>query len=299
MINVQQLILISFCRYHLKFIIQNLEKKIKTKEKMSELEVMQDFYDHDTGGDSEILYTPVNIPGPGVDPTVFDEQFEGCLCPDIDGRCKCIRTLNPYYFNGLIDIGNPPLLIYECHDQCQCSESLCSNRVVQRGPHRQLKVIQAGAKGRGVVSMTDLIPGTFVCQYAGEVIGAEEARQRFIFNGTGVNYVFALREHFDPECPPVVSYIDPSRIGNIGRYLNHSCDPNMLIVPVRIGNVVPRIAFFARQYIPAGTELTYDYSGGNWIQTNENSNPNIEQRSICLCASPNCRRFLPFDGSLA
>jgi histone-lysine N-methyltransferase SETMAR len=266
---------------------------------MSELEVLQDFYDHDTGGDSEILYTPVNIPGPGVDPTSFDEQFEGCSCSGIDGQvCKCIRTLNSYYFNGLIDVSKPPLMIYECHDQCQCPESLCSNRVVQRGPHRQLKVIQAGAKGWGVVSLTDLIPGTFVCQYAGEVIGAEEARRRFICNGTGVNYVFALREHFDLACPPVVTYIDPTHMGNIGRYLNHSCDPNMLIVPVRIGNAVPRIAFFARQYIPAGTELTYDYSGGNCIQP-EISNPIEEPRSICLCASHNCRRFLPFDGSLA
>ena len=265
---------------------------------MSELEVLQDFYDHDTSGDKEILYTPVNIPGVGVDPALFDEQFEGCSCPNLGGHCKCVRTLKPYYCDGLIDVVSPPLMIYECHDQCGCSESLCTNRVVQRGPHRQLEVIQAGSKGRGVVCRSDLSPGTFVCQYAGEVISAEEARRRFAFNGPGVNFIYALREHFSPECPPVVTYIDPSHIGNIGRYLNHSCDPNMLIVPVRIGNTLPRIAFFARQHIPTGTELTYDYSGGNSMQP-ENQNQALGQRSVCLCASPSCRRFLPFDSSLA
>ena len=39
--------------------------------------MLQDNYEH---SDESVLYTPVNIPGPGMDLSMFDEQFEGCDC---------------------------------------------------------------------------------------------------------------------------------------------------------------------------------------------------------------------------
>ena len=38
-------------------------------------------------------------------------------------------------------------------------------------------------------------------------------------------------------------------IGNIGRYANHSCDPNIVIVPVRIQTVIPHLALVASRDI--------------------------------------------------
>ena len=44
--------------------------------------------------------------------------------------------------------------------------------------------------------------------------------------------------------------IDISAIGNIGRYANHCCDPNVLIVPVRIETIIPHLALVAGRDIP-------------------------------------------------
>lgn len=42
------------------------------------------------------------------------------------------------------------------------------------------------------------------------------------------------------------TFIDPSRKGNIGRYLNHSCDPNCEILSVRIDGPIPRLGMYIR-----------------------------------------------------
>lgn len=41
----------------------------------------------------------------------------------------------------------------------------------------------------------------------------------------------------------------------MGRFLNHSCDPNLLPVRVTVNHEVPSIAFFTGQAIEAGKEL--------------------------------------------
>lgn len=263
-------------------------------------ETLNDDYEH---LDSGVFYTPVNIPGPGVDVNVsFAEQFEGCECVGncFEDKCKCIRGGNPIYDESgrFADPDHPPDLIYECHVNCRC-DSNCINRVVQKGPHRELEIIDAGTKGRGLYCKVDLLKGVFVCEYAGEVIGPEEARKRYSVqkNLGRPNYIFALREHFgNDSCPVLTTYIDPTWIGNIGRYINHSCDPNLVVVPVRMDTVVPKLCLFARRDIPSFTELTFDYAGG--MESVSEEHGGCSDRIACRCMSPICRRFLPFDYSL-
>mmetsp|Transcript_18306 Transcript_18306/g.42621 ORF Transcript_18306/g.42621 Transcript_18306/m.42621 type:complete len:168 (-) Transcript_18306:75-578(-) len=57
----------------------------------------------------------------------------------------------------------------------------------------------------------------------------------------------------------LVSYIDARWVGSVGRFLNHSCEPNLEALTVRIGHLKPRVAFFATRDILKGEELTYDY----------------------------------------
>lgn len=265
-----------------------------------EVEVeMRDDYEHE---DVDLLYTPVNIPGRGVDDVMFVEQFEGCACSGSCGvgvHCGCVRNRMPFYYSGggLMDSDNPPDLIYECHVHCQC-ETQCSNRLVQKGPHAGLALIDAGAKGIGLHCKVDLLKGAFVCEYAGEVIGAEEARRRYAIQKEmgHRNYIFALREHFGKANSPTLTYIDPSYIGNIGRYINHSCDPNLLIVPVRTDTVIPKLCLFARRDISALTELTFDYGGG--VEPIQGVPDGWSDGTACLCMTSLCRHFLPFDYSL-
>ncbi|KAK3101842.1 hypothetical protein FSP39_006755 [Pinctada imbricata] len=78
--------------------------------------------------------------------------------------------------------------------------------------------------------------------------------------------------------------MDAKSIGNIGRYLNHSCSPNVFVQNVFVDTHdlrFPWVAFFAAVYIRAGTELTWDY--------------NYEVGSVpgkvlyCYCGSADCR----------
>ncbi|XP_048242082.1 histone-lysine N-methyltransferase eggless-like isoform X2 [Haliotis rufescens] len=78
--------------------------------------------------------------------------------------------------------------------------------------------------------------------------------------------------------------MDAKSMGNIGRYLNHSCSPNVFVQNVFVDTQdlrFPWVAFFAGQYIRAGTELTWDY--------------NYEVGSVpdkvlyCYCGSSQCR----------
>jgi euchromatic histone-lysine N-methyltransferase len=58
-------------------------------------------------------------------------------------------------------------------------------------------------------------------------------------------------------------FIDATRYGNIGRFINHSCSPNLCMKDVIYDNYdksVPHKMLFAVKDIPAGRELCYDYN---------------------------------------
>ncbi|KAF3825838.1 hypothetical protein GH733_006665 [Mirounga leonina] len=59
-----------------------------------------------------------------------------------------------------------------------------------------------------------------------------------------------------------VFLLDATKEGNVGRFLNHSCCPNLLVqnvfVETRDRNF-PLVAFFTNRYVKARTELTWDY----------------------------------------
>jgi len=78
--------------------------------------------------------------------------------------------------------------------------------------------------------------------------------------------------------------IDAKSIGNVGRYMNHCCSPNLFVQNIMVDTHdlrFPWVAFFAQQNIPAYTELTWDY--------------NYEVGSVpdkvlhCKCGSKHCK----------
>ncbi|XP_046383307.1 histone-lysine N-methyltransferase eggless isoform X2 [Ischnura elegans] len=71
----------------------------------------------------------------------------------------------------------------------------------------------------------------------------------------------SVREVFGPG--EYCYIMDAKSIGNVGRYLNHSCSPNVFVQNVFVDSHdlrFPWVAFFALTYITAGTELTWDYN---------------------------------------
>lgn len=173
-----------------------------------------------------------------------------------------------------------------------------------------MEVYNTENKGWGLRTLEAIPLGTFVCEYAGEVIGLEEARRRQLSQRSGDNnYIIAVREHAGTDFI-TETFVDPAMVGNVGRFLNHSCQPNLLMQPVRVHSVVPRLALFAGRNIDAQEELTFDYTGGysnqppaELLSTQSDTAARATrtdglQRTECHCGATNCKQFLPLDLSI-
>lgn len=80
--------------------------------------------------------------------------------------------------------------------------------------------------------------------------------------------------------------LDASKEGNVARFLNHSCSPNLFIQPVFVethSKKFPWVAFFTKSHIKAGTELTWDY--------NYNIGSVPEEEIPCLCGHKTCQNI--------
>uniref|UniRef100_A0A673G5K5 Histone-lysine N-methyltransferase EHMT2-like n=1 Tax=Sinocyclocheilus rhinocerous TaxID=307959 RepID=A0A673G5K5_9TELE len=198
-----------------------------------------------------------------------DCSSSNCLCGQLSIRCwydKDHRLLQE--FNKI----EPPL-IFECNMACSCHKS-CKNRVVQAGIKVRLQLYRTEKMGWGVRALQDIPQGSFICEYVGELISDAEADVR-----EDDSYLFDL-DNKDGE----VYCIDARYYGNISRFINHLCDPN--IIPVRVFMLhqdlrFPRIAFFSSRDIFTGQELGFDYGDRFW---------DIKSKYFtCQCGSEKCK----------
>ena len=266
--------------------------------------------------DCVFQYVRSNIPGPNLEQKSFEDQFSGCECqPPGSGcnstTCSCMRRFGAAYDekHRLVDIdpySDAMRPVYECNGACTCGVD-CANRVVQHEVACDLAVFRTPLKGFGVRTLQAVLRGSFVCEYAGEVLTREEARRRAAnLTNADCNYILALREHVtaDGKDHVITTYVDPMYIGNVGRFVNHSCSPNLFMVPVRVNNDVPHLGLFAIDDIAAGTELCFDYSGvvqrPDAKATNDHITVDVAptHRKPCHCSSATCRQYLPFDETL-
>ncbi|XP_015608564.1 histone-lysine N-methyltransferase EHMT2 isoform X2 [Cephus cinctus] len=195
---------------------------------------------------------------------------EKCLCGNISLRCwydeegKLIPEFN---------YADPPML-FECNQACDCNRITCNNRVVQHGLTQRFQLFRTSGKGWGLRTLRHIPKGTYVCEYIGEIISDSEADHR-----EDDSYLFDL-DNRDGE----TYCIDARRYGNLARFINHSCAPNLLPVRVFVEHQdlhFPRIAFFANRDIEADEELGFDYGEKFWI---------IKCKSFtCTCGAENCR----------
>ncbi|XP_066215875.1 histone-lysine N-methyltransferase EHMT2 isoform X3 [Saccopteryx leptura] len=201
---------------------------------------------------------------------VDDCSSSNCLCGQLSIRCwydKDGRLLQE--FNKI----EPPL-IFECNQACSCWRN-CKNRVVQSGIKVRLQLYRTAKMGWGVRALQTIPQGTFICdRYVGELISDAEADVR-----EDDSYLFDL-DNKDGE----VYCIDARYYGNISRFINHLCDPN--IIPVRVFMLhqdlrFPRIAFFSSRDIRTGEELGFDYGDRFW---------DIKSKYFtCQCGSEKCK----------
>ncbi|KAK6944203.1 SET domain [Dillenia turbinata] len=119
--------------------------------------------------------------------------------------------------------------------------------------------------------------GQFVCEYAGEVLTTPEVRRRQIMYDE-LALVACSRIN-----------IDATRIGNVARFIYHSCDGgNLLTKVVRIaGALLHRLCFFASKNIEKDEELSFSY-GDTTLKPNG---------FPCFCGSSCCSGTLPSENT--
>lgn len=133
-----------------------------------------------------------------------------------------------------------------------------------------------------------------MAEYLGEVIGEKQA-EAFLATRRRLsepNYIMYLREHLTSGGPVKLTVIDARNYSGVARTINHSCEPNLIVLPVRIQNPVAHAALFALRDIRAGEELSYDYNPSSRVIENE-TRQTTNDRVACLCGSSSCRGFLP------
>ena len=165
------------------------------------------------------------------------------------------------------------------------------NRVVQKKASFTLDVFETEKKGFGLKTLEHIPFGSYIGTYIGHILDRDEAKRRAsLLKETDSNFILSLME-YSGDSLVYTTYIDAAQGGNDTRFINHSCEPNLNLVPVRLDSVTPSLAFFASRDISADEELTFDYG------------PRIEEKKLCrlqacYCGAVSCRGFLPYDKTL-
>ncbi|KAH9307977.1 hypothetical protein KI387_035888, partial [Taxus chinensis] len=157
---------------------------------------------------------------------------------------------------------------------CPCGDH-CKNKRFQKCEYVKSKLFKTDGRGWGLMADQDIKAGQFVIEYCGEVISWKEARKRSQdYEAEGLKDAFIISlDRFES--------IDATRKGSLARFINHSCEPNCETRKWTVLGEI-RVGIFAKQDIPCGTELAYDYNfewyGGAKVR--------------CRCGAPSCYGFL-------
>ncbi|WCJ40240.1 Histone-lysine N-methyltransferase H3 lysine-9 specific SUVH4 [Euphorbia peplus] len=249
----------------------------------------------------------------------------GCSCDGacVDPRtCACARLNGsdfPYvHRNGGRLIEAKPI-VFECGPNCGCGPG-CVNRTSQRGLKYRLEVFRTPKKGWAVRSWDFIPSGAPICEYVGVLMRTEdmdsvcENENNFIFeidclqtmSGLGgrerrlgnvsvdsvprIGNTDGLDDQKSENVPEFC--IDAGSTGNIARFINHSCEPNLFVQCVLSSHhdlKLARVMLFAADNIPPLQELTYDY--GYALDSVHGPDGKIKKMA-CFCGAAGCRRRL-------
>ncbi|KAF1807410.1 hypothetical protein FB192DRAFT_1355568 [Mucor lusitanicus] len=231
----------------------------------------------------QLKYTaPVQPPDP--------DFLTGCGCSRFSDCIDACHDVSAYGDDGRLTISQGTA-IYECNQSCECG-ARCKNRVVQRGRKIPLQVYKTKGKGWGVQSLQDIPKGTFIEEYIGEVITVEEGDNRgVVYDVLGCSYLFDM--DFAQSELLTKYVIDSYALGNVSRFFNHSCSPNLEVFAVfydSADNQMHRLAFFAKRDIHKNEELCFDYNGRTDVSNDERNKG--AARYACHCEAPGCRKWI-------
>lgn len=162
----------------------------------------------------------------------------------------------------------------ECSDDCTCGAK-CQNQRFTRRRYADVSVISTAKKGYGLRADTDLKANDFIFEYIGEVIAENAFRKRMVaYDNEGIKHFYFMSLSRG-------EFIDATKRGNLGRFCNHSCNPNCYVDKWVVGDKL-RMGIFAERSVKAGEELVFNYNVDRY-----GANP-----QPCYCGEDNCTGFI-------
>ncbi|XP_046739034.1 histone-lysine N-methyltransferase PR-Set7 [Diprion similis] len=119
-----------------------------------------------------------------------------------------------------------------------------------------LKIQEFIGKGRGIVTTREFRKGDFVVEYIGELIDQNVAKKREAEYARDQNtgcYMYYFKHRNQQYCVDATAESD-----KFGRLVNHSRNGNLIARVVEVGSV-PHLVLAAKDDVPRGVEVTYDY----------------------------------------
>ncbi|KAJ4720318.1 Histone-lysine N-methyltransferase H3 lysine-9 specific SUVH4 [Melia azedarach] len=311
-------------KYSLKRLKGQLKFMSKNQDHFIRGKVSKDYYQSAglvcidiSNGQEDICIPATNV----IDnPPISPSDAPGCNCK---GSCISARTCSCALLNGfdfpyvrqnggrLIE---PKDVVFECGPRCACGPG-CVNRTTQQGLRYRLEVYRTEDKGWAVRSWDFIPSGAPVCEYTGVLrrsdeldnvsendfifeidcwqtmneIGGREKRLRNVSVPTS-NLVEKKNDKVPENAPEFC--IDAGLYGNVARFVNHSCEPNLFVQCVLSSHHdirLARVVLFAADDIPPMQELTYDY--GYKLDSVIGPDGKIKQMP-CNCGTADCRKRL-------
>ncbi|KAG5993953.1 histone methyltransferase set2 [Claviceps pusilla] len=151
----------------------------------------------------------------------------------------------------------------------------CQNQRFQRKEWANVAVIKTEKKGYGLRADSDLQPNDFIYEYIGEVINEPTFRRRMLqYDQEGIKHFYFMSLSKS-------EFVDATRKGNLGRFCNHSCNPNCYVDKWVVGDKL-RMGIFALRNIRAGEELVFNYNVDRYGA----------EPQPCYCGESNCVGFI-------
>ncbi|KAF7978203.1 hypothetical protein HWV62_1426 [Athelia sp. TMB] len=180
------------------------------------------------------------------------------------------------------------------------NEEACRTFVPLPGNHYQFQqkqyapidVVLTEKKGYGIRAADDIRKDDMIYEYIGDVVShasfmkrmreyAEEGIKHFYFMMLQREEVRTHSIVIPPGKTNILQYIDATKRGGIGRFLNHSCAPNCYVAKWTVG-VHVRMGIFASRKILKNEELTFNYNVDRYGH----------EAQPCYCGEPKCVGFI-------
>ncbi|KAJ5263800.1 Histone-lysine N-methyltransferase H3 lysine-36 specific [Penicillium angulare] len=162
----------------------------------------------------------------------------------------------------------------ECVGDCGCGPD-CQNQRFQKKQYAKVSVIDTGDKGYGLRAETNLEAHQLIYEYVGEVVGESQfQRRRRDYDAQGIRHFYFMSLNKG-------EFVDATKRGNLGRFCNHSCNPNCYVDKWVVGEKM-RMGIFAERAVQAGEELVFNYNVDRY-----GADP-----QPCYCGEQNCTGFI-------